>query len=81
GARDHAALADALIARAAAGELRLSQDGAAANDPQALRICAQDHVARALDHLRRRALLSASGQPALGVAAPLPGGHKISRLA
>ena len=63
GTRDHAALADALIARAAAGELRFSQDGAAANDPRVARICAPNHVARALDHLRGRALLSPSDQP------------------
>jgi hypothetical protein len=81
GMHDHAALADALIARAAAGELRLSRNGLAASDPQAVRGCAQDHVARALDRLRACALLSPPGPPALGAAAPCADGRKISRLA
>lgn len=81
GARDHAALAEALAARAAVGELRLWEDGDAPGDPQAVKICAQKHVARALDELRGRALLSPSGQQSPCVALAESGEPRISRLA
>jgi methyltransferase-like protein len=81
GAHDHAALADALIARATAGELRLSRNGDAASDAQTIRARAQDHVARALDRLCASALLSAPAPTALSAPAPRAEQSRRSRLA
>ena len=58
GTRDHAALADILIASAAGGEARLSGDGEAASQTPTNRVRPLGQVARALERLRAGALLS-----------------------
>jgi methyltransferase-like protein len=81
GTRDHAALADALIARATAGELHLSRNDVDSGNPQAIRVWAQNHVARALDRLRVCALLSPPAATTLSAPAPCTEKRKLSRLA